>query len=60
MPIEIRELIITATVLEQEKEGANAQAVAPAAGGKGAEGKKEIVQECVEQVMEILSKKMRR
>jgi hypothetical protein len=58
MPIEIRELIITATVDEGGQGGASAQA-APASGAN-AQDKQEIVQECVDQVMNILKKEDRR
>jgi hypothetical protein len=54
MPIEIKELIITATVQQET----NAQA--SGGGGVDPAQKKEIVQECVAQVMEILREKEER
>ena len=51
MPIEIRELVIKATVSEnQSSEG----------GGEVAESSEEIVKACVEQVLEILKDKQER
>lgn len=58
MPIEIRELIIVATVDEQGAGGASAQAASPA--GASPDDKQQIVQECVDQVMDILKKEERR
>ncbi len=53
MPIEIKELVIRATV---DTGGAD-RSSAPA---KGAEQKQEIVADCVEQVLEILRRKLER
>ena len=54
MPIEIKELIIRATV-DPKGEGGSAET------GKADSSKKEeIVQQCVEQVLEILRKKRER
>ncbi|HMB91245.1 MAG TPA: DUF5908 family protein [Rhodothermales bacterium] len=52
MPVEIRELVIRATIDSRGKEGGS--------GGNGQaspQQKKEIVEECVEQVLEILRQK---
>ncbi|GAB5381062.1 MAG: hypothetical protein Alis3KO_05030 [Aliiglaciecola sp.] len=56
MPIEIKELVIRATVGEQQGNKANA---APKAADKEAM-KQEIIAECVEQVMDILRRKQER
>lgn len=53
MPIEIRELVIK---VEVGKERGNAPAQAGATGGDN----QQIVQECVDQVMEILKEKKER
>lgn len=49
MPIEIRELVIKASVSSEEgsKKG----------GGKGATNQSDIVQQCVDQVLEVLKDK---
>ena len=55
MPVEIRELVIRATIDSRGKEGGG--------GGNGQaspQQKKEIVEECVEQVLEILRQKSER
>ena len=57
MPIEIRELIITATVEEQ---GAGGEAAAATPGATSPEDKQQIIQECVDQILEILKKEDRR
>ncbi len=55
MPIEIRELIIKTTV---DPNAASPGAGSPAAGGD--EAKQALIQECVDQVMEILKEKSER
>ncbi|MEM0997099.1 MAG: DUF5908 family protein [Bacteroidota bacterium] len=59
MPIEIRELIITAEVNDQPP-GRNPMPEGPEARAIRQNEKHEIIQECVEQVMEILNKQKRR
>lgn len=55
MPVQVNEIIIKATV----SEGGEA---APAAGGGGSDpsGKDAIIAECVEQVLEILKREIKR
>ena len=53
MPIEIRELIIKATVRDRESERRTD-------GNEIRAKKEEIIQECVEQVLEILKRKKER
>ena len=53
MPIEIRELIIKATVSDNSSEDSKAQ-------GAGSNDKADLIAECVEQVMEILKDKKER
>lgn len=60
MPIEIKELIIRATVID-ESEKTNDNPPAPAASSKTDSAKDElIISRCVEQVMEILAAKNER
>jgi hypothetical protein len=59
MPIEIRELIITATVNDGNS-GPTPEGQGPETRKKTEGDKQAIIQECVEQVMEILNKKQRR
>ena len=56
MPIEIRELVIRATVAEEQ---ANPQE-APAASAEGGGPQESSISECVEQVMQILKSKTER
>lgn len=53
MPIEIRELVIRATVGKEEEKGKKG-------GGMDEASREEIVAECVEQVMEILRRRNER
>lgn len=53
MPIEIKELVIKVTVQEMKKGAGSASGQS----GGGSENKQQIVQECVEQVMELLQAK---
>jgi hypothetical protein len=53
MPIEIRELIIKAEVNEQGNRGGDS-------GRPGSDAKKQIIQECVDMVMEIIRKEKER
>ena len=59
MPVEIRELQINVTVNQE-----NTGAAAPPAGGKPGSGsdndKKTIINQCIEQVLEIISNKTER
>ena len=59
MPVEIRELQINVTVNQE-----NTGAAAPPAGGKPGGGsdddKKAIINQCIEQVLEIISNKTER
>lgn len=55
MPIEIRELVIRATV--EGGEGAPQPCVARAGGGGGEDDQQQIIEECVAQVMKILERK---
>ena len=62
MPIEIRELVIRATV---EEEGAQTSAKPGAPGGKSSPGsggaeRAQLIAECVDQVMEVLREKRER
>lgn len=54
MPIEIREIVIKTTV------GPNEAAQGPAAPMAKQEEREELIQECVEQVMEVLREKAER
>ena len=54
MPVEIRELVIRATIDSKGKEGGGSN------GQASPQQKKEIVEECVEQVLEILRQKNER
>ncbi len=56
MPLEIRELVIKVKV----NEGGNANAPQGGQVGEGGEDKKAIINECLEQVMDILQKKKER
>jgi hypothetical protein len=53
MPIEIRELVIRAYVEEASEDNASSQAV-------GAEGREEIIADCLEQVGEMLKQQQER
>jgi hypothetical protein len=55
MPVEIRELVIRATIDSKGKEGGGGSN-----GQASPQQKKEIVEECVEQVLEILRQKNER
>jgi Family of unknown function (DUF5908) len=60
MPIEIRELVIRATV-ESTKDGVEKSTVTSAKGsGKSVNNDDQLVQACVEQVLEILRRKQER
>ncbi len=54
MPIEIKELVIKATIDDQGSQSGGGQ------GGAPASQKQEIVEMCVEQVLEILKEKQER
>lgn len=56
MPVEIRELVIRATIDSKGKEGGGGSGN----GQASPQQKKEIVEECVEQVLEILRQKSER
>ncbi len=58
MPIEIRELVIKATVESQGQSGGGGGAAG--GGGPDAKQRQQIVAECVEQVMEIIRQKSER
>lgn len=62
MPLEIKELIIKVNVVEPGGEGGDSGQSGNQNGQPGGQNvnKKAIVQECVEQVMEILKKKTER
>lgn len=53
MPIEIRELIIKATITDQSDKGKKKSAVSP-------DDKEEIISECVEQVVKIINERNER
>jgi len=53
MPIEIRELVIKATIRDTDGEQTESQT-------REAAGKEEIIAECVDQVMEIIKLKLER
>jgi hypothetical protein len=58
MPVEIRELQINVTVNQQ-----NASSAAPSQGGApsgGAEERKKLINQCVEQVLDIINNKKER
>lgn len=57
MPIEIRELVIKATVTE---EAGAATGSKPAADNNSVSGSEEIIKTCVERVLEIVKDKMER
>jgi len=56
MPIEIREIIIRATVNEQGNTGSGGAAASSSAAPAGAGGN-DTINECVEQVMQIIQDK---
>jgi len=56
MPIEIRELIIKATVV-QEGGGAGATATGAGSGNNDASPNEELIKNCVEKVLEIIKDK---
>lgn len=56
MPIEIREIVIRATVNEQGGMGGGASPASTAAATPAAAGG-DVIQECVEQVMQIIQDK---
>jgi hypothetical protein len=63
MPIEIRELIIRATVEEESPEGAGKPSTTAASGssaGAGTTERARLIAECVDQVMEILREQKER
>jgi len=55
MPIEIRELIIKATVVPES--GGGGAAAPAAAGNNGASPNEELIRTCVEKVLEIIKEK---
>ena len=57
MPVEIRELQINVTVNQQ---GGAAPTPEPSSGGANEDEKKALVNQCVEQVLEILNNKKER
>lgn len=59
MPVEIRELQINVTVNQQDQRQAASPAGGAAAGGKE-DDKKNLINQCIEQVMEILINKKER
>lgn len=64
MPIEIKELQIKVKIAEQAQGGAHTSGVAGGSGsanaGQSEEAKEDIVQECVDKVLQILKDKMDR
>lgn len=58
MPIEVRELVIKAVVSQDNAPGASGGGSGAASGGSGAP--EEIIQACVEKVMDILKEKNER
>lgn len=58
MPVVINELVIRANVVEQG-EGGKAAPAAPSGGGGGID-KTEIIQECVDIILEVLNNKKER
>ena len=61
MPIEIKELVVKATVVENNRDGATARE-GGSAGAGATEGlnKQQLIEECVEQVLLILERKKER
>jgi len=60
MPIEIRELVIKATVDGAQAPGAGANAPGKGAGSSNASPGEELIQECVNKVLAILKEKNER
>ena len=61
MPIEIQELIITATISPENGTPAHGPPTAkPSTPAVSAEAKEQIIRECVEQVLEIMRKQTER
>ncbi len=58
MPVHVNEVIIRATVTEPGNAAAGAQAGAGA--GTPADAKEEMITECVEQVLEIIRRELKR
>lgn len=56
MPVQVNEIIIKATV----SEGGDAAPAAGGAGGSDPSGKDAIIAECVEQVLEIMKREIKR
>ena len=59
MPIQIRELIVTATVDEQKVTGTSPATQSSAAAGESAV-KEDLIQACVEEVLRVLKQQERR
>ena len=59
MPIQIRELIVTATVDEQKVTGTSPATHTSAASG-GSAVKEELIQACVDEVLRVLKQQVRR
>lgn len=57
MPIEVREILIKATIAQEGESGTSTASSALANGGSGTE---EIINECVEKIIEILKDKHER
>jgi hypothetical protein len=57
MPLEVREIVIKATIVQEGEEGAPSSSSASSNGGSGSE---QIVNACVEKIMEILRDKHER
>jgi Family of unknown function (DUF5908) len=60
MPIEIQELIISATVAPENQPAATTQTGGASALGLTADQKEALIQECAEQVLEIIRKQTER
>ncbi|MEO6037567.1 MAG: DUF5908 family protein [Saprospiraceae bacterium] len=60
MPIEIQELVISATISPENSKSNHSQASVPSTPAVSAEAKEEIIRECVQQVLEIMRKQNER
>lgn len=58
MPIEVRELIITGVVVQEENEGGTP--AASTAGNNGADPQEELVKMCADKVLQLLKDKNER
>jgi hypothetical protein len=60
MPIEIKELIIRASIRDESEKSTAKSATPPTSSGADASSEEQLVNRCVEQVMEILKVKNER